>query len=35
MTNYTHLPTDENDVSYLFEDDSDFFDLDNFDDNDI
>ncbi len=35
MTNYTYLATDDNDVSYLFEDDSDFFDLDNFDDNDI
>ena len=35
MTNYTYLTTDENDVSYLFEDDSDFFDLDSFDDNDI
>ena len=35
MINYTYLATDDNDVSYLFEDDSDFFDLDSFDDNDI
>lgn len=35
MINYTYLATDENDVSYLYEDDSDFFDLDCFDDNDI
>ncbi len=35
MINYTYLTTDENDVSYLYEDDSDFFDLDRFDDNDI
>jgi hypothetical protein len=35
MINYTYLATDENDVSYLFEDNYDFFDLDRFDDNDI
>lgn len=35
MINYTYLTTDENDVSYLFEDDGDFFDLDSFDDNDL
>lgn len=35
MINYTYLATDDNDVSYLFEDKSDFFDLDSFDDNDI
>lgn len=35
MINYTYLTTDENDVSYLYEDDCDFFDLDCFDDNDI
>lgn len=35
MTNYTYLAPEENDVSYLFEDDQDFFDLDSFDDNDI
>lgn len=35
MINYTYLATDDNDVSYLFEDNSDFFDLDSFDDNDI
>lgn len=35
MTNYTYLGTDENDLSYLYEDDEDFFNLDNFDDNDI
>lgn len=35
MTNYTYLDSDENDVSYLYEDDQDFFDLDSFGDNDI
>ena len=35
MINYTYLATDDNDVSYLFEDNSDFFDLDSFDDNDF
>ena len=37
MTNYTYVATDDNDVSYLYEDDNDFFDLDldRFDDNDI
>ena len=35
MTNYTYLSTDENDVSYLYESDNDFYDLDSFDDNDI
>lgn len=35
MTNYTYLDCDENDVSYLYEDDQDFFDLDSFGDNDI
>ena len=35
MINYTYLATDDNDVSYLFEDNSDSFDLDSFDDNDI
>ncbi len=35
MTNYTYIDPDENDLSYLFEDDQDFYDLDSFDDNDI
>lgn len=34
MTNYTYLEIEENDVSYLYEDDNDF-DLDSFGDNDI
>lgn len=35
MTNYTCFDPDENDVSYLYEDNHDCFDLDCFDDNDI
>lgn len=35
MLNYTYVAVDENDVSYLYEDDKNFYDLDCFDDNDI
>lgn len=35
MPNYTYIASDENDVSYLYEDNSDCHDLDCFDDNDM
>ena len=35
MPNYTYNASDENDVSYLYEDNSDCYDMDCFDDNDI